>query len=715
MTTHFGFPAVSLPMNIHQTKPEIRNSTCPHDCPSVCGLEVEVLDSKTIGRVRGAKDHSYTAGVICAKVARYAERVHHPDRLLKPLKRVGAKGAGQWKETSWDEALYTIATEFLRVEREFGTESIWPYFYAGTMGLVQRDGIDRLRYAKKYSNMFDSFCTNMAWTGYVAGTGKLMGADPREMAKSDCIVIWGTNAVSTQINVMVHATKARKTRGAKIVAIDIYRTETIEQADLGLVLKPGTDGALAAAVMHILFRDGLADLAYMEKYADDPLGLEEHLQTKTPQWAAAITGLSVEEINEFAHLIGRTNRTFFRLGYGFARQRNGASNMHAALCIPTVCGHWQYEGGGAFHSNSGILKLYTAELEGTAMADPNIRHLDQSKIGRVLTGDAEALYNGPPVKAMLIQNTNPMNVAPEQRLVRQGFAREDLFTVVHEQFMTDTAKMADIVLPATMFLEHDDVYKGGGHQHISLGPKLIDAPEGPKTNHYVIEQLAKRLGVGEKPGFGKSERDLIETMLYKGKGLSWNELEAEKWLDLQPDFETSHYLIGFNWPDKKFRFKATWTDGPYLNKTPDSMGPQGPYQAMPQFPDHFDVIENADEEHPFRLATSPARSFLNSSFQETPSSIEKEVRPTLKIHSADAAQVKIENGQRIQIGNKRGQVIVHAEFFDGLQRGVVISEGLWPNSAFEGGEGINTLTGADAVAPYGGAAFHDNRVWVRGL
>lgn len=702
-------------MNIQQTKPDIRNSTCPHDCPSVCGLEVEVLDSKTIGRIRGAKDHTYTAGVICAKVARYAERIHHPNRLLKPLKRMGAKSAGQWQEISWDEALDTIATKFLSVETEFGTEAIWPYFYAGTMGLVQRDGIERLRHAKKYSNMFDSFCTNMAWTGYVAGTGKLMGADPREMAKSDCVVIWGTNAVSTQINVMVHATKARKVRGAKIVAIDIYRTETIEQADLGLVLKPGTDGALAAAVMHILFRDGLADRDYMAKYADDPKALESHLQTKTPQWAATITGLSVEEITEFAHLIGNTKRTFFRLGYGFSRQRNGASNMHAALCIATVCGHWQYEGGGAFHSNSGILKLYNAELEGTAMADPSIRHMDQSKIGRVLTGDPDALYNGPPVKAMLIQNTNPMNVAPEQRLVRQGFAREDLFTVVHEQFMTDTAKMADIVLPATMFLEHDDIYKGGGHQHISLGPKLIDAPDGPKPNHFVIEELAKRLGVGNKPGFGKTERELIETMLSKGKGLTWDELEEKKWLDLQPDFETSHYLGGFNWPDKKFRFRAKWTDGPYLNKTPDSMGPQGPHQDMPQFPDHFDVIENADAEHPFRLATSPARSFLNSTFQETPSSIAKEIRPTLKIHTDDAQMLDITNGQRIQIGNKRGEVIVHAEFFDGLKRGVVISEGLWPNSAFEGYEGINTLTGADAVAPYGGTAFHDNRVWVRGL
>ena len=451
-------------------------------------------------------------------------------------------------------------------------ESVWPYYYAGTMGLVQRDGINRLRHAKRYSNMFDSICTNMAWTGWYAGTGKLAGVDPREMGKSDCVVIWGTNAVATQINVMTHAIKARKERGAKIVVIDIYRNDTVAQADLALILRPGTDGALAAAVMHILFRDGLADRAYMEKHTDDPEGLEAHLQDRTPEWAAGITGLSVEEITAFAHLVGRTKRTYFRLGYGFSRQRNGAVNMHAAFCIPAVCGHWQYEGGGAFHSNSGIWKLNSTELEGKSFADPSIRHLDQSKIGRVLTGDEDALNGGPPVKALLIQNTNPANVAPEQRLVRRGLMREDLFTAVHEQFMTDTAKLADVVLPATMFLEHDDIYKGGGHQHISLGPKLIDPPEGPKPNHYVIEELAKRLGVADRPGFGKTERELIDAMMLKSGKPGWDSMEEQKWIDLQPDFDTSHHINGFGWPDKKFRFKPDWTGGPSPNKPPASNG-----------------------------------------------------------------------------------------------------------------------------------------------
>ncbi|MDW6021305.1 molybdopterin oxidoreductase family protein [Mesorhizobium sp. BAC0120] len=705
-------------MNTHvrtaesQARVKIGHSACPHDCPSTCALDVEILGPNRIGRVHGAKDNSYTAGVICAKVARYAERVHHPDRLLKPLVRAGSKGDGQWKEASWEAALDLVAEKFIAAEERYGSETVWPYFYAGTMGLVQRDGIERLRHAKKYSGYFDSICTNLAWTGYVMGTGSLRGADPREMAKSDCVVIWGTNAVVTQVNVMTHAVRARKERGAKIVAVDVYENATIKQADLGLVLKPGTDGALACAVMHVLFRDNLADRAYLQKYTDDPAGLEAHLATRTPEWASAITGLSVEEIETFARMVGTTKRTFFRLGYGFARQRNGSVNMHAALSIAAVTGCWQYEGGGAFHSNSGILKLATDTLEGSRLRDPNIRHLDQSRIGPILTGRPDALYGGPPVTAMLIQNTNPANVAPEQRLVRRGFLRDDLFTCVHEQFMTDTAKLADVVLPATMFLEHDDIYKGGGNQHVTLGPKLIDPPEGPRTNHYVIEELAKRLGVAEMPGFGLTEREHIDLLLTR-HGLTFSSLEAQRWVDLQPDFETAHFLNGFGHADGKFRFRPDWTGTIAPNRPPKSMGIYGPYDRLPEFPDHVDLIEVADEEHPFRLATSPARNFLNSTFTETPSSKEREIRPQLLIHPEDASRLGLGEGERVEIGNARGEVVLHAKLFDGLKRGVVIAEGVWPNSAHERGEGINVLTGSDAPAPYGGAAFHDNKVWVK--
>ncbi|MBO6539129.1 MAG: molybdopterin oxidoreductase family protein [Rhizobiaceae bacterium] len=698
---------------MNQHTPNIGHSACPHDCPSTCALDVELLDDGRIGRVHGAKDNSYTAGVICAKVARYAERIHHPDRLLKPLIRSGAKGEGAWKEASWDAALDFVAERFIRAEEKHCSETVWPYQYAGTMGRVQRDGIHRLRHAKKYSNQFDTICTNLAWTGFTVGAGTLMGPDPREMAKSDCVVIWGTNAVVTQVNVMTHAVRARKERGAKIVVIDVYDNATMKQADLGLVLKPGTDGALACAVMHILFRDNLADRDYLDRFADDPKGLERHLASKTPEWASAITGIPVAEIEAFARLVGTTKRSYFRLGYGFSRQRNGAVNMHAASCIPTVTGAWQYEGGGAFHSNNAIFKFDQSLLEGVAFRDPDIRYLDQSQIGRVLTGDAEALQGGPPVTAMLIQNTNPANVCPEQRLVREGFLRDDLFTCVHEQFMTDTAKLADVVLPATMFLEHDDIYRGGGHQHVLLGPKLVEPPAGPRENLYVVEELAKRLGVSHLPGFGMSAREHVDVILSKAGHGTFDTFRVDRWVDLQPDFATAHFSNGFAHKDGKFRFKPDWEGQVAPNRPPKSMGLLGPTNALPEFPDHVDLIEIADTDHPFRLATSPARSYLNSSFTETPGSLKREGRPELVIHPHDAADLGIEEGARIEIGNRRGELVLHAKLADSARRGVVIAEGIWPNGAHERGEGINILVGADHAPPFGGVAFHDTKVWLR--
>ena len=290
---------------------KIAASACPHDCPSTCALEVEVLDAHTIGRVRGAADNAYTAGVICAKVARYAERVHHPDRLTQPLRRSGPKGSGQFKPVSWDDALDIVAEEFNRAERKHGAEAVWPYLYAGTMGYVQRDGIHRLRHAKKYSGFFSTICVNPAWTGFTAGTGKLAGADPREMAKSDLVIVWGTNPANTQVNVLTHVTRARKERGAKLVVVDVYMNSTMQQADLPVLIRPGTDGALACAVMHCLFRDRHADWDYLERYTDAPHELEAHLRSRGPQWAASITGRPVETIEAFARLVGDNKRAFF--------------------------------------------------------------------------------------------------------------------------------------------------------------------------------------------------------------------------------------------------------------------------------------------------------------------------------------------------------------------------------------------------------------------
>jgi anaerobic selenocysteine-containing dehydrogenase len=508
-------------------------------------------------------------------------------------------------------------------------------------------------------------------------------------------------------NVMTHATRARKERGAKIVAVDVYMNATMRQADLPVMIRPGTDGALACAVMHCLFRDGKADWDYLDRYTDAPRELAEHLRTRDPVWASRITGAPVETIEAFARLVSERKRAYFRLGYGFSRSRNGAVNMHAASCIASVTGAWRYEGGGAFHNNGDIFHFDKSVIEGSEMRDPAIRMLDQSRIGAVLTGDENALAGGPPVTALLIQNTNPVAVAPDQETVKRGFARDDLFVCVHEQFMTDTAKVADLILPATMFVEHDDIYRAGGSQYILLGPKLIEPPGECRSNHDVICALARRLGTAH-PGFHMTPRQLIDATLQRSGWGTLAELAANRWIDCQPDFAAAHYLDGFAYADGKFRFKPDWPKVPF-NRAHGAVA----CPSIPPLPDHWEVIEEADVEHPFRLATSPARGFLNSSFTETPTSLAKERRPEVMIHPDDAAALAVADADEVVLGNRRGAVRLHARLFDGVRRGVLIAESLWPNSAYADGRGINTLTGADPIAPFGGAAFHDNKVWLR--
>lgn len=683
--------------NTVQTHP----SVCPHDCPSACALEVEVTPDGRIGRVRGGAQ-PYTEGVVCAKVARYAERVHHPDRLTTPLKRVGAKGEGKFVAISWDEALDAVVQAVRQAESAFGPQAVWPYLYAGTMGLVQRDGIERLRAVMGWSGQGKTICSSLADAGWLAGMGLKTGTDPREMALADVNVIWGANPVHTQVHVMNWVQKARKDRGAKLVVVDPYRTATAEKADLHLMLKPGTDAALACAVMHVLFRDGLADRTFMARFTDCPDQLEAHLESRDPAWAAAITGLPEDQIVAFAHLYGGTKRSYLRLGYGFTRSRTGASSMHAASCLPAVTGAWAHEGGGALYSASGSFDIDSTVIEGLDVPS-SARIIDMCKVGRALTGDAAALQGGPPVTVMIVQNCNPATVAPESLVVRDGLLREDLFLCVHEQFMTDTARYADIVLPATTFLEHDDIYKAGGHPFLqSHGP--IIAPIGEAwSNHQVIVALAERLGVADKhPGFGLSARQLIDRTL-KDSGLDGADAldAAGGWLERGLADNADRFAKGFPNSDGRFHFAADWA-----GRGPD-------FTHLPRLPDYVPLIDAATEDRPFRLVTAPARNFLNTSFTETPTSVRQERRPTAMIHPGDCAALGLIEGEGVLVGNDRGAVTVAVRAFDGLQRGVVVVESVWPNSAFPEGIGINALVSADAGPPAGGGVFHDTAVWLR--
>lgn len=680
------------------------HSTCPHDCPSTCALEVEVIDDRTIGRVYGAKDNSYTAGVVCAKVARYAERIHHPDRLGQPLRRVGQKGIGlsEFEVISWDDALDEVASQFQKSIDRYGSETLWPYHYAGTMGLLQRDALDCFRHTLKTSRQHATFCITLADAGWLAGIGVKRGADPREMADSDLIVVWGGNPVSTQVNVMQHIARAKRERNAKMVVVDPYRTPTAEKADLHLMLRPGTDGALACAVMHVLFSEGLIDKDYLEKYTDVPDELEKHLAKRTPEWAAEITGLRAEEIVEFARLYGKTKRSFIRIGYGFSRSRNGAANVHAVTCLPALTGAWQYPGGGALYSNSGMYGVDQTVIKGLDVADDSTRVFDQSRIGDVLCGNSRDLQGGPPVTAMIVQNTNPVVVAPETRKVIQGMQRDDLFVCVHEQFMTETAAMADIVLPATMFLEHDDFYQAGGHTYLQTTRPVIEPYAECRSNHWVLSELAKRMGVSHTC-FETGSRELIDQSLQQSGYPKEEDLYQQHWHDCADDFETTNFLNGFGTPDNKFHFKPDWK-----RVGQDTAG-------MPELPDHMPVMNESDEQHPFRLVAAPARHFLNTSFTETPSSVRYEKRPTILIHPEDATALKVEDGKKVRVGNQLADLVLHVEIFNGVQRGVVVIESIWPNKAFEEGLGVNALISAEPGKPNGGAVFHDTAVWIRGV
>ncbi len=681
--------------------PPRQHSTCPHDCPSTCALEVEKLDAHTIGRVYGARDNSYTAGVICAKVANYAERVHHPDRLLQPLKRTGAKGVGREAFTpiGWDEALDEVAERLRAAAAEHGPQSVWPYFYAGTMGLVQRDGLERLRHVMKYSRQHSTICITLADAGWIAGVGEKRGLDPRELGESDLIVMWGGNPVYTQVNVMHHVSRARRERGAGFVVVDPYRTATAEKADLHLMPKPGTDGALACATMHVLFAEGFADRDYLARYTDAPEALEAHLQSRTPQWAERISGVPAADIVAFARLYGSTKRSFIRAGYGFTRSRNGSVNMHAVTCLPAVTGAWQQPGGGALYSNQAIYGLDLSLIMGLDALDKRVRLLDQSRIGPILCNDPRDIGDGPPVTALFVQNTNPAVVAPESLIVRQGLQRDDLFICVHEQFLTETASMADIVLPATTFLEHDDLYTAGGHTHLQLARRVIEPPGECRSNHQVLCALAKRLDA-RHPGFEMSEWELIDATLQRSGKPDAASFAEHHWLDCALPFEQAHFLDRFPTSDGRFHFRADWS-----RVGRDTAN-------LPSLPDHYAVIDDTSPDRPYRLVAAPARQFLNTSFTETSTSRKREARPTVKLHPEDCTALGVSAGDLVRMGNQRGSIRLHVETFDGLQRGTVIVESIWPNRDFLDGVGINALVSAEPGAPLGGAVFHDTSVWI---
>ncbi len=667
-------------------------SVCPHDCPSACALEVEKETETRIGAIYGSQRNSFTDGVVCTKVATYAERVHHPDRLTVPLRRVGEKGAGRFEPLAWSDALDAIAEHFVQAEQTYDKTSIWPYSYYGTMGLVQGKALERFRHVGGYSSQKNTICSAMIREGWKAATGGTRGPDLLEIREADLILVWGGNPVHTHVNLMRHISWARKNRGAKLVVIDPYETPTAKLADMHLAPRPGTDTALALAVGHVMVREKYIDRPYLDQYADDPAGMIAHLEDKTPQWASQLTGVPAADIEALACLYGRTARAFIRLGWGFSRQRNGPMQVHAVATLPTLGGKWRHRGGGAQAISSGSFDgLDYGSFLGTSQPhDGPGRFLDMSQLGRVLARDPQALRGGPPVLAMLVQNSNPADVCPDSQQVQAGLARSDVFLAVHEQFLTQTARFADIVLPATTFLEHDDIYDSYGHSWLQPSAACL-APTGEtRENQWVVSQLAQRLGFGGEPCFQQTARQMIETFLKQNKLPNWKELTAQGGLNREQTFQESHFLNGFDHTDGKFHFWTPWNGRPALPET------------------GLAHLENPSDAYPFRLVTAPARFFLNSSFNNLASGQQREKRPTLLLGASDAAQLGLEDGELVRLSSQTGTVRLHLKIFRGkLAPRTCICEGVWASDAFLDKIGINTLISQAPAKPDGGAAFHD--------
>ena len=498
---------------------------CPHDCPDTCVMTVDVEDGRAVA-LGGDPDHRFTRGFLCAKVNRYLERVYSPERILHPLRRAGRKGEGRFERISWDEALTTIAERLRAVAAAHGPQAILPYSYAGNMGLLSYGSMDRRFFHALGASLLDrTICSTAGAAGYKATIGKSIGFDPEAIVHARLILAWGANIVSSNVHLWPFIEEARR-RGARLVTIDPYRSRTAEHSDRHLALYPGTDAALALGMMHVVFRDGLEDRDYLERYTTGAAELRARAAEWTPARVAATTGLAVAEVEWIAHEYATTRPTAIRLNYGLNRHAGGGMAVRTIACLPALVGDWRHAGGGVLLSTSGAFPVAEAALQRPDLVPPGTRTLNMSQLGRILSDPTLA----PPVKALFVYNSNPAAVAPEQEKVRAGLAREDLFTVVHDLFQTDTVDFADIVLPATTTLEMFDIHKPYGQLYVSLSRPAI-APLGESLpNTEVFRRLAERMGLAD-PCLRESDEEMARQAFDWDhphmKGISYERLERE--------------------------------------------------------------------------------------------------------------------------------------------------------------------------------------------
>jgi anaerobic selenocysteine-containing dehydrogenase len=674
-------------------------SVCPHDCPSACSLVVEV-DNGRIADVRGNPDHPFTQGVICGKVRAYAERVHSPLRVLRPLKRVGPKGAGEFAPISWDDALATIVTRWRAIIAESGAEAILPFSYAGTMGQVQYYAGHPLFHALGASRLQRTICVETAYAGWRATVGAVTGNDSNQMVGSELVVLWGINAAYSTINVMTLVKQARK-QGAYVVCIDPYRTPTAEQADEHLMVRPGTDGALALAIMHVLVGEGMLDRDYIGRATVGFEELAKHVEAFTPAWAAEITGVPAATILGFARRYGATKKAFMRIGIGLSRHDNGGMTMRTLACLPALTGAYADPHGGALLASSQAFTYDMNVLERVDLLPKQApRAINMIQLGRVLTDTSLA----PPVRALYVYNSNPAAVCPNQSLVLEGLAREDLFTVVHEQVLTDTAYYADLVLPATTSMEHLDLYRSFGQLTVQLAKPAIPAQGEARSNWRVFGDLARALGVATEH-YARDEEGVIREFLAKGgvttHGITYEQLERNGWA----------------------RVKVPTPYLPFADGAPTRSGKVELYserlaqQGLPPLPTWSPLAEGPANEalaarYPLQCIVPPNRFFLNSSFSQSELLRRRQGTPVVMMSADDAKRRGLADGDRARVYNDRGSALFAVKVTDATRPGVVVIEGIWWHRFHPGGRGVNVLTDDRVADMGGGPAFHSNLVEV---
>ncbi|HVX65667.1 MAG TPA: molybdopterin-dependent oxidoreductase [Bryobacteraceae bacterium] len=674
-----------------------RRSVCALDCPDACSLLVTVEDGVAT-RLRGNPEHPVTRGFLCGKVARYLEREYSPARLLHPLRRVGAKGEGRFERVSWDAALDEIAGRLGSIAGEFGPESILPYSYAGTMGLLQGAGMDRRFFHRLGASRLDrTICSQAGGIALAETVGARYGTDMEQARHARLIIAWGANILGTNVHLWPFIVEARR-NGAKFYTIDPVKNRTGQAADSHFFIHPGSDAALALGMMHVLIGEGLCDDDYVARYTNGFADLREHVRGYTPERAAALTGIAAEEIVALAREYANTKPSLIRLNYGVQRSERGAQAVRAISLLPALTGAWRDPAGGLLLTSSGAFQLNRAALErpdlqmNSPLGRP-ARLVNMTELGKVLAEPGE-----PPVKALVVYNSNPAAVAPNQNRVLKGLRREDLFTVVLEQFQTDTVDYADLVLPVTTFFEHTDLYYSYGHYYLQLARAALEAPGETRSNVAIFRELAARMGF-EEDCFRDSDDDMIRSLLDTPhpfvRGITLEELERNGFVRLRVAPAGQPFVPfaqgGFGTPSGKCEIDVAG-----LAYEPPVESRLGDPELRARFP--------------LELISPKADDGMNSTFGHRDAVDAAQSAATL--HTRDAVARGIASGDRVRVFNARGSVTLVADVSDAVPEGVVRALSVRWARRSEGGRSVNALTSDRLTDAGGGPVFYSCLVQV---